>query len=191
MNAPAVTRPQASCSAFALGRRQWLAAAALSALLPAARAASATLPIAGSLADELAVALRHGEPLVVMVSLEGCPFCALARNHYLAPLRAEGRLAIVQVDMRTQRPLKDFQGQPLTHDQMVAAGASKSRRPCCSLGARAWRWPSAWWAVLCRISMVRTSTSDCSRRATPRGADGAMIPSSFGMIPAAEGHSSL
>ena len=119
MNAPAVTRPQASCSAFALGRRQWLAAAALSALLPAARAASATLPIAGSLADELAVALRHGEPLVVMVSLEGCPFCALARNHYLAPLRAEGRLAIVQVDMRTQRPLKDFQGQPLTHDQMV------------------------------------------------------------------------
>lgn len=119
MNAPAVTGPLASGSAFASRRRQWLAAAALSALLPAARAASATLPVAVSLADELAVALRHGEPLVVMVSLEGCPFCAVARNHYLAPLWAEGRLAIVQVDMRTQRPLKDFQGQPLTLDQMV------------------------------------------------------------------------
>lgn len=119
MNAPAVTGPQASGSAFAPGRRQWLTAVVLAAALPAARAASATLPTAVSLADELAVALRHGEPLVVMVSLEGCPFCAVARNHYLAPLRAEGRLAIVQVDMRTQRPLKDFQGQPLTHDQMV------------------------------------------------------------------------
>jgi len=106
-------------------RRQLLAASGLFALLPAARAAAATLPVAVSLADELAVALHHGEPLVVMVSLEGCPFCGVARNNYLAPLRAEGRLDIVQVDMRTSRPLKDFQGQPLTHDQMVRRWAIK------------------------------------------------------------------
>jgi len=106
-------------------RRQLLAASGLFAVLPAARAAAATLPVAVSLADELAVALHHGEPLVVMVSLEGCPFCGVARNNYLAPLRAEGRLDIVQVDMRTSRPLKDFQGQPLTHDQMVRRWAIK------------------------------------------------------------------
>lgn len=125
MITPAVTGPEAAFPAVSHGRRQWLAAAALSALLPAAGAMSATLPIAVSLADELATALRHDEPLVVLVSLEGCPFCEVARSHYLAPLRAEGQLAIVQVDMRNQRPLKDFQGQTLTHDQMVRRWAVK------------------------------------------------------------------
>jgi len=60
-----------------------------------------------------------------MVSLEGCPFCVVARNSYLAPLRAEGRLDIVQVDMRTGRPLKDFQGQALTHEEMTRRWAIK------------------------------------------------------------------
>ena len=106
-------------------RRQLLVAGALMATLPAARAAAATLPQSVALADELAAALGHGEPLVVMVSLEGCPFCAVARNNYLGPLRAEGRLAIVQVDMRTARALKDFQGQALTHDQMARRWAIK------------------------------------------------------------------
>jgi thioredoxin-related protein len=115
----------AAAAGFLRQRRQLLAGAALAAVLPMARAASAPLPQAVSLADELAVALRHGEPLVVMVSLEGCPFCGVARNNYLAPLRAESRLEIVQVDMRTARPLKDFQGQPLTHDQMTRRWAIK------------------------------------------------------------------
>ena len=35
----------------------------------------AVLPPARSLPDELALALRQGLPLVVMVSLEGCPYC--------------------------------------------------------------------------------------------------------------------
>ena len=111
--------------AFSRQRRQLMVAGALAAALPAARAASATLPQAVSLADELSAALRHGEPLVVMVSLEGCPFCVVARNSYLAPLRAEGRLDIVQVDMRTPRPIKDFQGQALTHEQMARRWAIK------------------------------------------------------------------
>ena len=106
-------------------RRQLMVASALAAVLPVARSASATLPQAAALADELAAALGRGEPLVVMVSLEGCPFCAVARNSYLAPLRAEGRLDIVQVDMRTTRPLKDFQGQALTHEEMTRRWAIK------------------------------------------------------------------
>lgn len=117
-HAPAI-RP---LPAFSLRRRQGLAATALAALLPtarAARAAAATLPEAVALGDELARALRRREPLVVMVSLDGCPFCETARNHYLAPLRAEGRLEIVQVNMRSARALKDLAGQPLTHEQMV------------------------------------------------------------------------
>ncbi len=117
-----VPRPVAR---FSLQRRQMVVAGALAAALPVARAASATLPQAVALGDELAAALGRGEPLVVMVSLEGCPFCAVARNNYLGPLRAEGRLAIVQVDMRTARALRDFQGQPLTHDQMTRRWAIK------------------------------------------------------------------
>jgi hypothetical protein len=110
---------------FSRQRRQLLLAGALATALPVARAATATLPSAVSLADELALALRRGEPLVVMVSLEGCPFCVVARNHYLAPLRAEGQLDIVQVDMRSTQLFKDFQGQPLTHDQMARRWAIK------------------------------------------------------------------
>ncbi len=116
------SRPAAS---FSRRRRQVLVAAGLGALWPVAQAASAQLPVAALLADELARALRHGEPLVVMVSLDGCPFCHVARNNYLAPLHAESRLDIVQVDMWTARPLRDFQGQALTHDRMVRRWAIK------------------------------------------------------------------
>ena len=122
MNTLPVSTPDATVT---LQRRQLVVAGALAAVWPAARAASVPLPQAFSLADELAAALQRGEPLVVMVSLEGCPFCVVARNSYLAPLRAEGQLAIVQVDMRTTRPLKDFQGQSLTHEQMSRRWAIK------------------------------------------------------------------
>jgi len=111
--------------AATLQRRQMVVVGALAAVLPVARAASATLPQAAALADELAAALQRGEPLVVMVSLEGCPFCVVARNSYLAPLREEGHLAIVQVDMRTTRPMRDFQGQSLSHEQMTRRWAIK------------------------------------------------------------------
>jgi len=118
--------PDSGCAlAVSRRRRQLMVAGTLAAVLPPLRAASATLPQAVSLADELAAALRHGEPLVVMVSLEGCPFCVVARNSYLAPLRAEGRTDIVQVDMRSARPLKDFQAKASTHEQMTRRWAIK------------------------------------------------------------------
>ena len=80
---------------------------------------SASLPPAVSLTDELGKALRRGEPLLVMVSLKGCPFCDVARNHYLAPLRAEGQIDVVQVDMKSSRPVRDFQDQTVTQDQLI------------------------------------------------------------------------
>lgn len=88
-------------------------------LAPAAWGADATLPYAGSLADELAQALRAGNPLVVMVSLEGCAVCKVARTHYLAPLRAEQSLVMVQLDMRSERRVRDFMGVELTHEQLI------------------------------------------------------------------------
>lgn len=84
-------------------------------------ATPATLPLAASLQDELALALKKKQPLVVMVSLDGCPFCKVARENYLGPLHEQQDLPVVQVDMRSTRKLKNFSGANLTHDEMRRA----------------------------------------------------------------------
>lgn len=105
--------------AFSSERRLLCSALLFTAVLPvAAQSASAVLPAARSLPDELAFALRQGQPLVVMVSLEGCPFCRIARQSHLAPMQREGG-AIVQVDMRSAQAVRDFDGRMTTHDALV------------------------------------------------------------------------
>ncbi len=76
------------------------------------------LPTTNALPDALSQALQRKQPLVVMVSLHGCAFCKVVRENYLQPLRASG-LQVVQIDMRDQRPLADFDGTPLTQDAWV------------------------------------------------------------------------
>jgi hypothetical protein len=88
-------------------------------LAPAVGAAPVQLPQAQSLADALRQALLGGNPLLVMVSLEGCPFCRIARENYLAPLHARTGLPVVQVDMRSKQVLHNFQGAALTHDEWI------------------------------------------------------------------------
>lgn len=100
-----------------LNRRSLLLAAALPALWRPA--AAAELPPARSLGDELTTALAQGQPLVVMVSLDGCPYCKIARDHYLAPLRQQEGLPVVQVDMRSRAPVLDFRGATVTQDDLV------------------------------------------------------------------------
>ncbi len=117
-----MTPPDLPCKTATLTRRRLLGAAALAALAPRAHlamAAGAVLPVAISLSDQLAQALQKGKPLVVMVSLKGCPFCEVARNNYLAPLQREGQIEVVQVNMLTASPLTDFHGKALTHEQLV------------------------------------------------------------------------
>ena len=76
------------------------------------------LPSTDSLAASLEQALQAKQPLVVMVSLHGCPFCKVVRENYLHPLRATG-LQVVQIDMRNPRMLVDFDGSSLTQDAWV------------------------------------------------------------------------
>ena len=103
-------------------RRRNLIAAALSwqMALTVRAAPDSRLPVALSLKDELDAALRLAQPLVVMVSLDGCPFCRVVREHHLLPLRHEGH-PIVQVDMRSDARVLDFAGQSRTHDELVRA----------------------------------------------------------------------
>jgi len=104
-----------------LSRRQALQGLALCAAglgSIAAIAAPVTLPSTESLAASLEQALRVKQPLVVMVSLHGCAFCKVVRENYLQPLRASG-LQVVQIDMRDNRALVDFDSTALTHDAWV------------------------------------------------------------------------
>ena len=80
-----------------------------------------TLPAPQSLAQSLAAALRTGQALVVMVSLEGCAFCKVVRGNYLGPMHQREGLAVVQIDMRSNAPVQDFQGANTTHDALVRA----------------------------------------------------------------------
>ncbi len=104
-----------------LCRRDWFLRVGVSlAAIPvwAQSGRTATLPAAQSLPDELARALKNKQPLIVMVSLDGCVFCRQARQSHLSPLERAGT-TIVQVDMRNSQPVLDFAGKLTTHDQLT------------------------------------------------------------------------
>ncbi|GAB4214364.1 MAG: hypothetical protein Fur007_10430 [Rhodoferax sp.] len=89
--------------------------------VPAQAQLSAGLPMPESMPQALAQALARHSPLVVMVSLPGCPFCKIARENYLTPLTRAGDLSVVQLDMRNQQPVVGFDGVRQTQDQLVRA----------------------------------------------------------------------
>ena len=79
-------------------------------------------PLTGSRAvDVRSSGMSPAPPLVVMVSLQGCPFCKVARENYLAPMHRQDGLPVVQVDMRSPLRLQDFSGADSTHDTLVRA----------------------------------------------------------------------
>lgn len=84
-----------------------------------ARPSGALLPISASLQQELALAQQLRQPLVVMVSLHGCPFCEAVRSSHLAPMLHRERLPVVQIDLLSRTRTEDFSGNPLTHDELV------------------------------------------------------------------------
>ena len=77
------------------------------------------LPSTDALTASLAQALTRKQPLLVMVSLDGCPFCKVARTNYLTPIAGKDGLVIVQVDMRSQKTISDFKGKTVTQDELV------------------------------------------------------------------------
>lgn len=77
------------------------------------------LPAARALNSELAKAVSKSRPLVVMVSLAGCPYCKIVRENYLLPMVRQDAVSVVQVDMMSKATLTDFQGNSATHEQLV------------------------------------------------------------------------
>jgi len=94
----------------------------MSSIFSPAWAQESALPIPDSLPDVAAAAERLGEPLVLLISLRGCPYCELARRNYLLPARADG-LPVWQINMQDkQSPLTGFDGQ-MSHAAALIARA--------------------------------------------------------------------
>lgn len=72
------------------------------------------LPRPGSLRAEIDQAALSRKALVLMVSLDGCPYCELVRRSYLAPLLATGQ-PVVQIELALPLPLVDARGLASTH----------------------------------------------------------------------------
>ena len=102
-------------------RRALLLPLALGSFAPRVFAEEVTLPAPASLEAELAAALKAGYPLVVMASLEGCPFCKFVRESHLAPLRRETPQPVVQLDHASTQTVRDFRGKAASHDQLLRA----------------------------------------------------------------------
>ena len=98
-------------------RRAW-GLVALSGWSGLVAAAAPELPSVESLPVALADAIQRKQPLVVMVSLQGCPFCKVVRESYLIPLQQAG-LPVVQINMRDHRALTDWDGTVTTQDVWI------------------------------------------------------------------------
>lgn len=98
--------------------------------------ASPLLPKVASLPDEITAAGRAGQPLLVMVSLEGCAYCRTVRDLYLVPLQAQEGVPVAQLDMGSAMPVTDASGQRRTHDQLVRAWQIKAAPTLLFLGAK-------------------------------------------------------
>jgi hypothetical protein len=112
-------------TAVLLNRRQLVIGAAGLAATPLIHAQETSLTVPSSLPEELAAALKRRSPLLVMVSLPGCPFCKIARTNYLLPLQRQTGLAMVQVDMRNRQTIVGLDGVSQTQDQLVRSWGIK------------------------------------------------------------------
>ena len=104
-------------------RRAFSQALLASAWLPVGvLAKDSALPVPASLPAAASAAARLGEPLVLLVTLPGCPYCELVRRSYLLPARRDAGLQAWQLDVgNRETPLLGFDGQPTTAALQVSA----------------------------------------------------------------------
>jgi thioredoxin-related protein len=76
------------------------------------------LPIPADLRSSAQAAQRKNEPLVILLSLPGCPWCELLRRNYLLPMRSEGLQAFQWNVQDRQQRIINFQGEPSTGAQL-------------------------------------------------------------------------
>jgi thioredoxin-related protein len=72
------------------------------------------LPWPTDLRQAATQAHARSEPLVLMVSLPGCPWCELLRRNYLGPMQNEGVVSYEFMINERSRTLQDFKAQRIT-----------------------------------------------------------------------------
>lgn len=75
------------------------------------------LPAVTDIPAQTAAAARRGEPLVVLVSLPDCVYCEAVRRNYLGPQAAAGEIAVREIDMTADTPIRDADGSMTTAKQ--------------------------------------------------------------------------
>jgi thioredoxin-related protein len=86
-----------------------------------AMAAARELPTSKSLQSDIAAAVKISKPLVVLVSLDNCPFCKIARENYLLPLMREQGISVVQVNVSYSTAIVDAAGKRTTQAELIKA----------------------------------------------------------------------
>ena len=81
----------------------------------AAFAKDSALPVPTSLPEVAKQASAKGEPLVLLISLPGCPYCEMVRRSYLLPGRKDDGLQAWQITVDDRSALlRGFDGKPTT-----------------------------------------------------------------------------
>jgi hypothetical protein len=86
------------------------------------------LPFAIDLRSDAVEAAKTGVPIVLLVSLPGCPYCNVVRQSYLLPMQREpARRAILrQIDLNDTRMVRDFDGTLRTQDAIARARGARA-----------------------------------------------------------------
>lgn len=88
-----------------------------------AAANNEALPAARNLAADGKSAAESGLPLIVLVSLAGCPHCEVVRRSHLLPLLRDAAVApkaiIRQVEVNGSERLRDFNGKDISHAEFA------------------------------------------------------------------------
>ena len=98
----------------------------------AALPVNSEVPLAHDLHVDAADAHARKIPLLLVVTTQGCPYCARAKRQYLGPISAEAKyrakVIVREVDAGSSAPLIDFAGNPSTH-AAIARGYQVKRVP--------------------------------------------------------------
>lgn len=90
---------------------------------PLASVAESALQPARDLMADAKLVESSGAPLIVLVSLPGCPHCEMVRRSHLIPLLQAGTASrkpvIRQVELNGQDLMRDFTGRATTHAEFV------------------------------------------------------------------------
>ena len=89
------------------------------ALAQARPAAAATLPVLTNLGADSAQAQKQHLPMLVLVSIEHCPYCEQIRRSHLIPMsrQANPGVLIREVDLRSQQMVNQGAGKTITQAQ--------------------------------------------------------------------------